>query len=563
MALPVFMNMPGFQFGYNGALDAQAYPRDEFPMEIEPFWDPSVLDPSLRDADNSMAYYQEWSEPGQPLTRFLGEQVNLVPSFQVQSFQKNFNKPYEATGPIPRPYEQSRGSPTSSSCSSITSPCIENEWFPDIYQHQQNMEDYSLSRSASQSQGPPELGWDLKPLPMPSTGLINMSVVQGIPDPEVQGIPNPQEVAFNEDEYDMEIDSRIDFPMDSESRTIRKEKSREHYRHSSDEGIGLSLKSEGSPEPKRSESAMSEDAEGDVDAEGEDVNEFEENMNEAEDPVAEEEDQDEDYKPKAPRNKRRRPSRASSSSSSNKKHKVTKAPSRKTQFQCKTCDHYAKDAAALTRHVAAAHTRPYICTFSFAGCKSTFGNKNEWKRHVSSQHLGLQHWVCSEGSCSPSKSNSSIKDANSNRLKTTSNAFNRKDLFTQHLKRMHSPFSVKRQGKKNSEWDERVKELQSSCLVIRRDPPSKTKCPVRQCGQTFEGATSWDDRMEHVGRHLEKTTLSPNGDAANNAIEQESDEFMTQWALKERIIERKGSGYRFCNDGPTDNEDGDADGEEE
>jgi hypothetical protein len=130
---------------------------------------------------------------------------------------------------------------------------------------------------------------------------------------------------------------------------------------------------------------------------------------------------------------------------------------------------------------------------------------------------------------------------------------------------MHSPFSVKRQQKKNPEWEDKVKKLQNSCLKVRRTPPSKTKCPVRQCGQIFEGAASWDDRMEHVGRHLEKMNTIGNGAASNEVIEQESDEFMIEWALTERIIERRPSGgYKLYNEASgADDEDGDADGEDE
>lgn len=71
--------------------------------------------------------------------------------------------------------------------------------------------------------------------------------------------------------------------------------------------------------------------------------------------------------------------------------------------------------------------------------------------------------------------------------------------------------------------------------------------------------------MEHVGKHLEKASATSNGAAVNEMVEQESDEFMIEWALRERIIERKTSGgYRLHNDvGPANDEDGDADGEDE
>ena len=310
--------------------------------------------------------------------------------------------------------------------------------------------------------------------------------------------------------------------------------------------------------------------EAEIDADGEVVDELEDDVQEVEHPIAEEEeDQDTDYKPKASRNKRRRSSRTnrvSPSAPASKRSKVTKSVQRsKSQFQCKTCDHSAKDATALHKHVQAAHTRPYVCTFSFAGCGSAFGNKNEWKRHVYSQHLSLQYWLCHVGACSNSKASTSrSSSSNSNsRTKNGGNEFNRKDLFTQHLRRMHTPFPVKRAQKKSPEWEERIKELQVNCLMVRRTAPQKTKCPVRTCGQLFEGTTSWDDMMEHVGRHLEKASATSNGPTVNDIVEQESDEFIIEWALREKIIERKTSGgYRlYSNAGPTNDEDADADAE--
>jgi hypothetical protein len=122
---------------------------------------------------------------------------------------------------------------------------------------------------------------------------------------------------------------------------------------------------------------------------------------------------------------------------------------------------------------------------------------------------------------------------------------------------MHTPFQVQRAQKKNHEWEERIKELQVNCLKVRRTPPEQTKCPIRTCGQTFEGHTSWDDMMEHVGRHLEKASTTRNGPAVSEIVEQESDEFMIEWALRERIIERETSGgYKLTNeDSDTDVED--------
>jgi hypothetical protein len=40
------------------------------------------------------------------------------------------------------------------------------------------------------------------------------------------------------------------------------------------------------------------------------------------------------------------------------------------------------------------HTRPYGCTFPT--CKKSFGSKNDWKRHETSQHYQHETWRCDE-----------------------------------------------------------------------------------------------------------------------------------------------------------------------
>ena len=208
-----------------------------------------------------------------------------------------------------------------------------------------------------------------------------------------------------------------------------------------------------------------------------------------------------------------------------------KAPRRalpKQETRCNHCTHAPfKDSTALRKHILAAHTRPFPCAFSFAGCNSTFGSKNEWKRHIASQHLCLTFYRCS--SCS----------------KTTAdgkgNEFNRKDLFTQHLRRMHAPHDIRRalqkgEAKSEADWDARVRELQQTCLVTRRHPPQHSACPKEGCGMTFDGASAWDDWTEHVGRHMEK------GEAQRLGV----DELLTKWALEEGVIEKVGDGeYRL------------------
>jgi hypothetical protein len=201
----------------------------------------------------------------------------------------------------------------------------------------------------------------------------------------------------------------------------------------------------------------------------------------------------------------------------------------KQDTRCTMCSHAPfKDSSSLRKHVAAAHTRPFPCAFSFAGCTSTFGSKNEWKRHIASQHLCLTYYRCS--SCPQST------------IEGKGNEFNRKDLFTQHLRRMHAPFAIKKaiakgDSKLQLEWETHVKEMQASCLVIRRSPPQRSACPKADCSNVFEGAGSWDDWTEHVGRHMEK------GEASRLGV----DRLLARWAHEEGIIERKEDGeYRLC-----------------
>ncbi|KAG9248593.1 hypothetical protein BJ878DRAFT_572243 [Calycina marina] len=212
-----------------------------------------------------------------------------------------------------------------------------------------------------------------------------------------------------------------------------------------------------------------------------------------------------------------------------KPRRSTQKQGPKQDTRCSMCSHAPfKDSSSLRKHIAAAHTRPFPCAFSFAGCTSTFGSKNEWKRHIASQHLCLTYYRCS--SCTQST------------VEGKGNEFNRKDLFTQHLRRMHAPFAIKKaiakgDSKLNLEWESHVKEMQVNCLVIRRQPPQRSACPKVDCSNVFEGTGSWDDWTEHVGRHMEK------GEANRLGV----DRLLARWALEEGIIERKEDGeYRLC-----------------
>ncbi|KAM7209202.1 zinc finger protein ZIC 5 [Naviculisporaceae sp. PSN 640] len=245
--------------------------------------------------------------------------------------------------------------------------------------------------------------------------------------------------------------------------------------------------------------------------------------------------------------------------------------SSKANYPCPDpdCTQSFKDQTLLENHIKKQHTRPFICVFHFAGCGSTFASKNEWKRHVASQHLLLNYWLCDEGACgAPGAAATNGPPARSTHGKSRSGSagrsarnhghgqqnidlsagaqqnkgggviFNRKDLYTQHVRRMHMPPQIKKSLKQQqqqqaaaassqscssstkkssnptdtstillntqAEWDTRLRAFQSRAIRERCKLPLMMTCPASHCDMTFHGEDSWDQRMEHVARHLEK-----------------------------------------------------------
>ncbi|EEH39175.1 hypothetical protein PAAG_01637 [Paracoccidioides lutzii Pb01] len=204
--------------------------------------------------------------------------------------------------------------------------------------------------------------------------------------------------------------------------------------------------------------------------------------------------------------------------------------------------------SSLSPHLRQSNNdRQFICVFTPYGCTSTFSTKNEWKRHVSSQHLRLGFYRCDVGSCmvshppllplSSSSSSSSTRDRPDPPPQyppRSPNDFNRKDLFTQHHRRMHSPWAVpeaKAPTKEEQEaFDKSLEKVRKRCWIERRKPPQRSQCNF--CGLEFSGIYCWDERMEHVGKHYEKGDKEIGQDVA-----------LREWAVSEGIIvEGDGSG---------------------
>lgn len=336
-----------------------------------------------------------------------------------------------------------------------------------------------------------------------------------------------------------------------------------YYTYPRDEALGASIKDHNSPQgivsvhnDNNSAASPYPESDGEVDAEGDDVS----MVGEAIATEHEVSDNDTDYSPRSRRKSARTPRKSTSSftapvKSKSRVTKTTKSASG-NNLSCKTCSSSFKDNASLQRHIAKEHTRAFTCVFSFGGCEATFGSKNEWKRHVQSQHTNFTAWVCKIGTCGQPTHKNPVT-ANGIGAGAKGVEFNRKDLFTQHVRRMHTPIKVKKAGQPNAPFEEYLKKLQTSCLVQKRRAPTRLNCPAQGCTQKFEGSNCWDERMEHVGKHLEKMVAGASGKGPGGGgriVDQERDGLLVQWALNERVIERKiGGGYQMFTGNGTSN----------
>lgn len=174
--------------------------------------------------------------------------------------------------------------------------------------------------------------------------------------------------------------------------------------------------------------------------------------------------------------------------------------------------------------------RQFICSFAHYGCTSSFSSKNEWKRHITSQHLQLGTYRCDIGDCNLHRRSSSLalpKRTRPNHRTTPSRQkekdFNRKDLFIQHLRRMHTPQSVSRHDT-STKKEEAI--ISQRCWHQQREPPQHSLCGF--CNQEFKGERSWDERIEHVGKHFERDEKLP-----EVGVE---DVYLRDWAIQEGIL---------------------------
>jgi hypothetical protein len=265
-----------------------------------------------------------------------------------------------------------------------------------------------------------------------------------------------------------------------------------------------------------------------------------------------EEASDSDYKPTTKKPRRRRPSQ-SSTGSNGKQQQKRAGHGRKISTTSATSHNgrVNKKNSSSPRHGSASSgsganaPRPFPCPLAVFGCISTFSSKNEWKRHVSTQHIKLGYWRCDLCPTTVDTNDPST---------VYHNDFNRKDLFTQHLRRMHalptkdSGAASRDRDIKSGEYpvnEDNIAEHQTRCYQSLRSPPPQSTCLF--CDRTFAGPGSWDERMEHVGRHLEKDRKS--GGAPIDIKDWNQDAQLQAWLVAEGLVEVDSTGACRLGDG--------------
>ena len=297
-------------------------------------------------------------------------------------------------------------------------------------------------------------------------------------------------------------------------------------------------------------------------------------------------DQDSDYKPSSKQSKTRRQSAPALGAMASVKRKteafrvkgsrIVKRPCKRTskakgamtngksKEHCKECDERFASASALHKHILNSHRRPFTCTFRRYGCTSTFGSKNEWKRHVSSQHLRPGVYRCDMGTCVPQSRYHRRKGSSTlaSHDEPSYNEFNRKDLFTQHVRRMHGPNKTASKDTKQV-FEDKLEGIRQRCWRPLHDSPPCSTCgfcppdPKTKQHVVFSGPGSWDERMEHVGKHLEK---------CEKDIAEEEDVVLREWLVNDGLLDQTHGGWTIVGAGggrKVELGDDDADGEYE
>lgn len=257
--------------------------------------------------------------------------------------------------------------------------------------------------------------------------------------------------------------------------------------------------------------------------------------------MEEDNEDDSDYKPSrwSGSKRRRRLSNATASASQPKTRGHRRTSSEKVGLKRK---------GSARRPKKSDPARPFPCPLALYGCTSTFTSKNEWKRHVGTQHVKQGFWRCDLCPVSSDLANPIYND------------FNRKDLFTQHLRRMHTHdimgvnhiLDTSAEPKDGNIPEEVMTEHQTRCYHHLRQHPLRSGCLF--CQQVFEGLGSWEQRMEHLGAHFERE--KKNLKMSLDTSRWNDDPELRDWFMQEGLIEADNrGGYRLGDGQPRRNND--------
>lgn len=434
-------------------------------------------------------------------------------------------------------------------------------------------------------------------------------------DLDLHNTPNYENEDTNTAAVDIEVnDDDVEMVTDADITTdeirIKKHEPEEVNAAHTDSGIGPSpaegsIDLESRYDVQDVDEAVHEDEDEDVSAELDEVvgtvagndSDADKSAGEDEDGPQHRQDDDSDFTPKR-RNKHARTTLSVRSSVRTPKrpqqavqdmhariHKPKSTPRRQTHTRTVSSASSTKlSSRPRSSPPQATRSVTYRCPFTPFGCLNTFSAKNEWKRHTSSQHLSLGFWRCDIGVCNWEHQSGLTKEKGYNE-------FRRKDLFVQHVRRMHErewrndqdvageghlergmvmneedeelkgTKKARAQKKTANKETDAVKEafnawiedLKERCWIHQRDPPSWCVCGI--CGHRFEDVScapsgtkhastknktgggakvletvvgkAWEEKMEHVARHYEK---------GGERLVEGMDDGLREWGEREGVI---------------------------
>ncbi|KAI9809030.1 MAG: hypothetical protein M1825_002319 [Sarcosagium campestre] len=150
-------------------------------------------------------------------------------------------------------------------------------------------------------------------------------------------------------------------------------------------------------------------------------------------------------------------------------------------FRCDTCGVEKTHRHEMNKHQLR-HKKVFACTY--AGCKSRFGRKNDWKRHENSQHFQVELWRCR-------------RTVNDLSREECAHVAYRREQFHQHLKDVHQIAT-----------SETILEESKACRIGRN---LQTQYWCGFCGEIrplkSRGLAAWKERFDHIGKHFKESSI--------------------------------------------------------